>query len=65
MNTKEKTDYLANVVLLSMSDGSLGSEEAKLIETIRDDIQATPQEMQAALEVILPQFSGHLEKPEL
>ncbi len=52
MNAKEKTDYLANVVLLSMADGSLGPEEAGLIETIRDDIGATPQEMQNALEMV-------------
>jgi len=50
MDTNEKVDYLANVVLMSTAEGSLGAEEAGRIEAIRDQIGATPQEMQHALE---------------
>lgn len=52
MNKEDMVPYLANVALISASDGKLDPREAKAIESIRNEIGAGEQELHDALNVV-------------
>jgi zinc-ribbon domain len=52
VNKEDMVPYLANVALISASDGKLDPREAKAIESIRNEIGAGEQELHEALNVV-------------
>ena len=52
MNKEDMVPYLANVALISASDGKLDPREAKAIESIRKEIGAGEQEFNEALNIV-------------
>jgi len=61
MNKEDMVPYLANVALISASDGKLDPREAKAIENIRKEIGAGEQELHEALNVVAQ--GGHKVRP--
>ena len=53
MNKEDMVPYLANVALISASDGKLDPREAKAIESIRKEIGAGEQEFNEALNIVV------------
>jgi hypothetical protein len=52
MNKEDMVRYLANVALISASDGKLDPREAQAIESIRKEIGAGEKELHEALNVV-------------
>jgi rRNA maturation endonuclease Nob1 len=61
MNKEDMVTSLANVALISASDGKLDPREAKAIESIRKEIGAGEQELHEALKVVAR--GGHKIRP--
>ena len=49
MNKEDMVPYLANVALISVADGEFNPDEAKAIDSIRQEIGASEQELHEAL----------------
>ena len=61
MNKEDMVPYLANVALISASDGELDPREAQAIDSIRHEIGAGEKEFHEALNVVAQ--GGHKIRP--
>ncbi|MCD6298252.1 MAG: zinc-ribbon domain-containing protein [Deltaproteobacteria bacterium] len=52
MNKEDMVPYLANVALISVADGEFNPDEAKAIDSIRQEIGASEQELHEALNIV-------------
>ena len=52
MNSQDKAVYLGNVIFISAADGELSQMEGKVIESVRQDLGASENDLKHALQAV-------------